>query len=883
MCGRLRILLILVAVSLCSPMEAEDRPKRRDSGRSADSYHVLFADGSEVTGKSIDRWDDHKSTSVSGRRLFDPARPAVFLRNITRKPASPGSRVIMANGDIVPGRLIGIEQVEDLPGRPVCLRIMPSIPLRNGRIPRAGIPISPQYVSRIIMGAQSIGRSRPGAVLLQDRSFVFCQAMKWTPAGLRVLTARGARTFEINELADAYLLQTDMIARVLDDALAPCTRRDSLIVSLTTIGGARFTFRSAMARMHEKQLVVQPVWSFNAILLPLGDVCALSVRRHDEAPLSALPGEALAEKAFTGFVWKWRRDRSVCGGPLVSGSLIGDLGIGTHAYSAIAFSMPRGAASFAFHAGLDNRVGTGGCVRLKVCPDKVGSKPLWTSGFLRGGDKPLSVKGLNCCEAKRLVLITEFAHKGRPSGSDPFDIRDEVNWILPTVRLDAAVVAGHYGGAVRYFTGLSGWSLAEPEAAKVQLSAKWDNTDDRWEPSLLAGASGLTLARKIRVTYETVWLYMSAVGRDGNHKISLWIDGKEVKCADGQAHLSTSGDPRSARWSLQPHLGKDVTVMLKVRPGDPRRASPLTRPEVWFTREPVIIPISRNGPVTWRYTTEKPGKNWRELKFDDSSWTVGPALFGDKGEPAARTKWLTSDIWIRRYFKMPDPPAVDLRLTVRHDDGAEVYINGCLAAKIPGAPSDRYRIMPVSPEAHGALKAGRNVIAVHCNDTGGDRFIDVGLTDSMNTSVDDPHVVSRPIRSMPEFRKGMVRVLGKHARISGSRNAKFDSEINALAYWWRGNTWFSWDADIPRNGKYVVQMTYGCISQSAGSRYEIAVGERKVWGVVRATGRWATFTTDDVGEIELDKRGRATITVRLVNTPGKGIMTLHAVTLLPAK
>ena len=727
---------------VCGGAEAEDRPKRRDNARPADSYHVLFADGSEVAGKSIDRWEDHKSTSVAGRRLFDRGRPALFLQNTSRKLASPGARVILANCDIVPGRLVGIERAEDLPGRPVCLRIMPSLPVRNGRTPEAGIPVPPQYVRRVITGAKPTGRSSPGTVLLQNRSFVSCQAMKWTLDGLSVLTASGTRTHAINELADAYMPQADVIGRVLDDALAPCPQCDSLILRLTTIGGAILTFRPAMMRLQDKRwLVVQPAWSLHAIRLPVADVCALSIRRHDEVPLSLLPAETLVEKAFTGFVWKWRRDRSVRGGPLVSGSLTSDMGIGTHAYSAIAFDLPRGAASFTFHAGLDNNVGAGGCVRLKVCGDKADSKPLWTSGFLRGGDKPLSVRALNCRDAKRLVLITEFAHKGRPPGADPFDIRDEVNWLMPTVRLDSAAMARHYGGAVRHFTGLGGWSLAEPEAAKVQLSAKWDNTDGRWEPGLLVGASGLTLTRKIRVTRDTAWLWMSAVGRDGNHKISLWIGGKPVKCASGQAHLATAGEPQAARWRLQPHLGKDVTLMLKVRPGDPSRASPLTRPEIWFTREPVIIPTSRS----------------------------------------------------------------------------------------------------------------------------------------------DPHVVSRPIRNMPELGKGMVRVLGKHARISGSRNARFDSEMNALAYWWRGNTWFSWAADVPKSGKYVVQMTYGCISRAAGSTYEIAVGDRKVRGVVGTTGRWATFTTDDVGTIELDKRGPATITVGLLHTPGKGIMTLHAVTLVPAK
>ena len=883
MSGRLRnygrsVGLVLVAVGLCGAVGAEDRKKRQ-----SDSYRVLFADGSDVTGKSIDRWEDHKSTSVAGRRLFDTGRPAQFVRNTIRNPASPGARVILANGDIVPGRLIGIERAEDIPGRPVCLRVMPSAPVRNGRALDVGIPVLPQYVSRIITGVQSTGRSRPGTVLLQSESLVFCQAMKWTSDGLRVLTANGARTYEINELADAYMPQTNTIAQILDDALAPCPKRDGLIASLTTIGGARITFRPEMMRMHEKRLVIQPVWSLNAILLPVADVCMLSIRRYDEAPLSLLPAETLAEKAFTGFVWKWRRDRSVRGEPLVCGTLTSDLGVGTHAYSAIAFDLPLGSADFTFHAGLDPRVGLGGCVRLKVCPDKADAKPLWTSDFMRGGDKPVSVKAMNCRDAKRLVLVTEFAHKGRPAGADPFDICDEVNWIRPTVRLDAAVAARHYGAAVRYFTGLSGWSLTGTEAGKIQPSSKWDNTDGRWEPVLPVGSAGLTLTRKIHVTYSTSSLWMAAVGREGNHKISLQIGDKQIKCANGREHLETAGDPRASRWSLYSYVGKDVTLTLKVRPSDPNRTSPLTRPDIWFTREPVIIPTSKSGLVTWRYTTQKPGKGWEGLKFDDSSWKEGPGMFGGKEEPGVRTEWLTKDIWIRRYFEMPKVPAADIVITANHDDAAEVYINGRLAAEFPLASHEIYIPKSVSPEAKASLKAGQNVIAVHCNDIGGRRYIDVGLTDSTQSSTDDPHVVSRQMRYMPDLGGGMVRVLGKHARISGGGGARFDSKLNAMAYWWRGKTWFSWEAKVPKGGKYVVQLTYGCLSRAAGSKYEITVGDQKVRGVVHATGRWATFTTDDVGTIELDKPGATPISIRLINTPGNGIMTLHAITLTPAK
>jgi len=65
--------------------------------------------------------------------------------------------------------------------------------------------------------------------------------------------------------------------------------------------------------------------------------------------------------------------------------------------------------------------------------------------------------------------------------------------------------------------------------------------------------------------------------------------------------------------------------------------------------------------------------------------------------------------------------------------------------------------------------------------------------------------------------------------------------------------------------------------------YEISVGDRKVRGTVRTTGRWGTFNTEDVGRIDIEKAGPATITVRMLKSPGKGTLTLHAVTLMPVK
>lgn len=144
-----------------------------------------------------------------------------------------------------------------------------------------------------------------------------------------------------------------------------------------------------------------------------------------------------------------------------------------------------------------------------------------------------------------------------------------------------------------------------------------------------------------------------------------------------------------------------------------------------------LIPAAQQQPVLWRYTTAKPAGEWFKPDFADGSWKQGPAGFGTAQTPGTivRTEWRDSDIWLRREFELSQTPAAALFLQMHHDEDTEVYINGVLAAKVTGFTTG-YEEIELPPAARAALKPGKNILAVHCHQTDGGQYIDLGIVEA---------------------------------------------------------------------------------------------------------------------------------------------------------
>ena len=142
-----------------------------------------------------------------------------------------------------------------------------------------------------------------------------------------------------------------------------------------------------------------------------------------------------------------------------------------------------------------------------------------------------------------------------------------------------------------------------------------------------------------------------------------------------------------------------------------------------------IVPAADENNYQVKYTETQPGADWNTNNFNDENWKTGTAPFADSASKA-KTSWDSKDLWIRREFEVSGKDLNDLFLKIRQDDDVEVYLNGTNIYSKGGA-NGKLVLVDLNNEIKSNLKEGKNLLAIHCVNTGGYAYLDAGIVEKL--------------------------------------------------------------------------------------------------------------------------------------------------------
>lgn len=572
-----------------APADAADRRNERWRD-TPNRFWAQLKNGEIRIGRDLREWHhDRGNPSLDGKRLFDKNNPLRLLRDTTIQARAYGAYVQFHNGDVLPGNVIAARDADPAEGLPQHLVVSLLEPLLNFD-ETSEIAVRPSSVARIVLKGKGKGPLEPGMILFEDGRRVRINAVRWATGGLRALTEEGFVSAAFLEISEIHLPPKDgtLVTALFDDLVAPCPTPGSRIGRIVTENAGVFTYRRAMVMMDSKRdkyfgqyHMVQPAWSLDVIRIPMDYIATRSYRDHDQIPLSSLNAESLVQRSFTGFKWQWRRNRNVRNGELAVENMIADLGIGMHAHSEVAFDLPPHATKFSAWVGIDNAVGSGGCVRCMVYLDKVEGKPAWQSDYIRGGAAPVRIESLDVEDAKRLVLVAHYAHDKRPRGTDPLDIRDEVSWLYPMVHVDVQALPAppRFQELDDSVPQLAGWQFSDSAPEDLEYRTFFFKELGRWGASMYRPGKVdhkaedvlIAIERRIKVDTTNAILQVEA-GRGENenegHALSVLVDGEPLgSFLNGDVKTNRAqGSLDMRRYPLGSFVGKDIELTIQVRP-----------------------------------------------------------------------------------------------------------------------------------------------------------------------------------------------------------------------------------------------------------------------------------------------------------------------------
>jgi hypothetical protein len=556
----------------------------------ADPFTARFEDGRFVSGTEIRAWQDTKASPELRRGgekhpLLSAGNHARWLRNNELPlPSAPAAYVEFVGGDRLPGKVTAYRTGGENP----LDRQPPHLIVEHRGVydwptqERETLRVGTAWLRRIVWRSAGNDRYEPGTLFTRDGRRVAYRSLRFGPTGARLLLDEGTQNVPFADMAELHLPRSDpwqsyydQLAQLSPDGAARLVRIETADGLIATASMERF-----VARRHESDQpqhwfhMVQPAWSLDPLWARFRTICFWRFGLPHQVRLSDIDPIRRSESPGGGSHWMWRKDRNVQGGLLRAGGEDYGWGIGDHAPSALSFPLPVEARGFRAKLALDQIAGSGGCARALVHLGDA-TTPVFRSELLIGSKSVVSTPAIalpspsgSQVASRTLTLAADAAHRERPAGADPLNIRDFVDWLEPELELDRDELARELRRrAASAVAAWEGWTLASRKgnvdlSQAVELSNWWDESErgEQFRHAMRLRQSGLLLKRTLKLTPADEWLCL-AVNRpkdDSRVTFGVRINGKLVGEFDLPKRRREQPDPVVV--PLHDYRGQAVTL-----------------------------------------------------------------------------------------------------------------------------------------------------------------------------------------------------------------------------------------------------------------------------------------------------------------------------------
>jgi hypothetical protein len=516
-------------------------------------YSAQFVSGKRFSAAEIRDWHDAQAEPrLESLKLFFPGDRVQWIEDTTIPPLpAPQAFVEFFGGDRLPGQVTEFRSGRESIYRqlPPCLVVQPAVPIDWPETKRAaGLPVLARWVRRVVWQKREDGRYRPGTLYYRDGRQVLFRGLRWSSHSVRLLIEQETREIAFDEIAEVHLPGVDpweawfhQLAAILPDLSGFLMQVETGDGLRATISSKTFSpvFRGDAGNPDHWHQGVHPAWSTEPLWIRHR---AIRMRRFfapHEVPLSAIEPARVVQRSHLAGGWNWQLDRNVHVLPLQSGALPFGWGFGVQAYSELAFDLPACARTFRSYYGLDWSAGPGGCVRAAIFAGTATGQLLHRSGHLIGSDKAYDSGPLPVTGVKQLTLVVDPAQDDRPSGADPFEIRDSFDWLQPLVDLDLELLHQEVDRRIELPQwSWEGWTLVGAQNKPCIASIVWDGRaapSRRSRIEIAPRDTFFTLARRLQINEKDRFLVLSVsrLEKDtGPSRIQVRIGGSAVAEVD---------------------------------------------------------------------------------------------------------------------------------------------------------------------------------------------------------------------------------------------------------------------------------------------------------------------------------------------------------------